>query len=161
MTPTRRRNYQRRFGRAQRTLGALDKGLVRPEQLLKTSEQLQRTVQRLTASPIITVEAPKEQQEPARPKPNIFSRLANASSPAAPPVKKTSVFERMGAFSVQKFKEVETKNQAAIPKPQSSLSAEKVEAKPFVPKVTQVANLQWRPKPPKPVASQKEKEANL
>ena len=99
-------------------------------------------MQRLTASPIITVEAPKKQQEPARLWPNVLSRLANASSPAAPPVKKASVFEQMSAFSVQKFKEVETKNQAAIPKPQSSLNAGKVEAKPFVPKVTQVANLQ-------------------
>ena len=55
MTPTRRRNYQRHFGRAQRALSALDMGLVRPEQLDKTPTQLQRTVQQLTANPIITI----------------------------------------------------------------------------------------------------------
>lgn len=58
MTPTRRRNYQRRFGQAQRTLGDLDMSLVRSEQLDKTPDQLQRTVQRLIANPIITIGRP-------------------------------------------------------------------------------------------------------
>lgn len=66
----------------------------------------------------------------------------------------------MGAFSVQKFKEVETKNQAAMPKPQSSPSTDRVEAKPFAPKVTQAAKLQWRLKPLKLVTSQTEEEAS-
>lgn len=103
MTPTWRRNYQRCFGRAQRTLSALDKGLVRPEQLIKIPRQLQRTVQILTANPINTVRQPSTQLEPMQPRPNIFSRMAahNASMPVA---KKMSVFERLDPFLVQRFK---------------------------------------------------------
>lgn len=111
------------FGRAQRTLGALDKGLVRPEQLIKTPEQLQRTVQRLTANPIITATPPSKQPEPVRPKPSVFSRLATANSPTVPTVKKTSVFVRMNAFSVQKFKGLDTTIPAAVSKPQPSAGA--------------------------------------
>ena len=84
MTPTRRRNYQRRYGRAQRALNALDIGLVRPQQLEKTPSQLQRTVQRLTANPIITTGRSNEQQEPAQPRRSVFSRMATRDVSLSP-----------------------------------------------------------------------------
>jgi hypothetical protein len=53
LTPTRKRNMQRRFGQAKRTLEALDLGLVKPEELNQTPEQLRRTVERLSVRQII------------------------------------------------------------------------------------------------------------
>ena len=52
LTPTQKRNMQRRFGRAKRALEALNLGLVKPKELKQTPKQLRRTVERLSARPI-------------------------------------------------------------------------------------------------------------
>lgn len=160
ITPTRRRNYQRRFGRAQRTLGALDMGLVRPKQLDKTPSQLQRMVQRLTSNPIITTEKSGEQpesvhprahgsnkmivadnSESVHPRSSVFHRIktSNASELVT---KKASVFDRLEAFFVQKFKDPsKTEVRKRITSPVTS----EIKKMPVLEERPE-AKMQWRPK---------------
>ena len=129
MTPTRRRNYQRRYGRAQRALNALDMGLVRPEQLEKTPSQLQRTVQRLIANPIITTGRSNEQQEPAQPRRSVFSRMATRDVSLSPkrPVQGSN---RLEAFSVRSFQEKKVLQEKVVPiKPEVALHVTRPEFK--------------------------------
>lgn len=90
-------------------------GLVKPEQLNRTPGQLQRTVQRLAANPIITVGRPSMQSEPVRPRSSVFSMMA-ASNTSEPAAKKPSGFDRLEAFFVQKFREVTQPETAKVPK---------------------------------------------
>lgn len=160
MTPTRRKNYQRWFGPARHTLGALDMGLVQHEQLDKIPNQLQRTVQRLTTSPIIIVERSSEQSEfvhhrsngsnkmivtnnseSVHPRSNIFHRMktSNASELVT---KEASVFDRLEAFSVQTFKDpLNTK----VRKMTTSLVSSETIKVPVLGKWLE-PKLQWRPK---------------
>ena len=74
LTASQKRNMQRRFGRAKRTLEALDMGLVKPEELIRTPEQLRRTVERLSVKPIIPVKKQNKQPEVVRHRPSAFAK---------------------------------------------------------------------------------------
>jgi hypothetical protein len=74
LTPTRKRNLQRRFGQAKRTLEALNLGLVKPEELKQTQEQLRRTVERLSVRQIIPAGRQRKQPELVRHQPSVFAR---------------------------------------------------------------------------------------
>ena len=150
MTPTRRRNYQRRFGRAQRTLDALGQGLVRPEQLDRTPSQLQRTVQRYTANPIITLGKFNPQTESAPPRVSVFDRMTAQSSTSAGK-NITSSTDRLDAYSVQNFKGSEATTAATEnltpAKPREALKANKPDFKRSSASLAKpAAKMQWKPK---------------
>ncbi|KAL6225626.1 hypothetical protein ACLB2K_004475 [Fragaria x ananassa] len=92
------RNMQKRYGRAKRKLTSLEQGLIKPEDLRQTLEQLRRTVYRLTIKPYAPLKRNRWAEPLAPPRESAFKRLSSA--PGSP--KMRSVLERLGPVPVTK-----------------------------------------------------------
>lgn len=100
---TKIKNMQKRYGRAKRKLTALEQGLIKPEELSQTPEQLQRTVDRLTVKPYVPFRRNGEAGGGAEPitclRESAFKRLFGV--PVAQ--KRKPVLERLGPCPVDRF----------------------------------------------------------
>ncbi|KAL6210237.1 hypothetical protein ACLB2K_015470 [Fragaria x ananassa] len=93
---TKIRNMQKRYGIAKRKLTTLDQGLIKPEDLGQTPEQLRKTIDRLVVKPYAPLKRNKGAEPPAPPRESAFKRLS--STPGSP--KRRSVLERLGLVPV-------------------------------------------------------------